>query len=124
MINKVLDTVLNYINNLNDIKLCLHNISPFRHDPVDCVLWVPLDDLSTNDYNPNTMALQEKKLLKYSVDIDGFTQLVVAFSAKSDYGIVDGFHHSGLCRKRNARFTSGYVPITLIGCSSSDKCRH
>lgn len=133
MINTVLDTIRNYINNLNDenkiralneIKLCLHNISPFRHDPVDCVLWVPVTELSANDYNPNAMAPQEKKLLKHSVDTDGFTQPVVVFSAENGYRIVDGFHRSGLCRKRNARFTSGYVPVTLLGCSSSDRCRH
>ncbi|MDQ4429062.1 ParB N-terminal domain-containing protein [Yokenella regensburgei] len=133
MIDTILDTISNYINNLNDedkikrlndIKLCLHNISPFRHDPVDCVLWISVSELSANDYNPNVMAPQEKKLLKHSVNTDGFTQPVVVFSDGSGYHIVDGFHRSGLCRKRNARFISGYVPVTLLGCSSSDKCRH
>lgn len=112
------------IRALNEIKLFLHSISPFRNDPVDCVLWVPVTELSANDYNPNVMAPPEKKLLKHSVATDGFTQPVVVYPAEKGYRIVDGFHRSGLSRKRGETFTSGYVPVTLLHYSSADKRRH
>ncbi|EGB2812116.1 ParB N-terminal domain-containing protein [Salmonella enterica] len=109
------------IKALNEIKLFLHSISPFRNDPVDCVIWIPVSELRANDYNPNVMAPPEKKLLKHSVDTDGFTQPVVVFPAENGYRIVDGFHRSRLCRKRPVHFTSGYVPVSLLRKSSSDR---
>ncbi|ECP1951352.1 ParB N-terminal domain-containing protein [Salmonella enterica] len=130
MIDIVLDTIRNYVNSLdgedkimalNEIKLCLHNISPFRHDPVDCVLWIPVSELKANNYNPNVMAPPEKRLLKHSVDTDGFTQPVVVSSVNNGYNIIDGFHRSGLCRKRRAHFTSGYVPVSLLPKKLSEK---
>ncbi|EAA6277949.1 transcriptional regulator [Salmonella enterica subsp. enterica serovar Telhashomer] len=135
--NTVLEAISHYtdsldgeekIRALNRIKLFLHDISPFRHDPVDCVIWVPVSELSANDYNPNVMAPPEKKLLKHSVDTDGFTQPVVVFQTEKGYSIVDGFHRSRLCRKRLAHFTSGYVPVTLIrndrGANMASTIRH
>lgn len=131
--NTVLDAISAYtaclnedekIKALNQIKLFLHSISPFRHDPVDCVLWIPVCEISANNYNPNVMAPPEKKLLKHSVDTDGFTQPVVVYPAGDGYSIIDGFHRSGLCRKRPAHFTSGYVPVALLRNGSSDRSRN
>lgn len=133
MMKSIVDAISNYTDDLNEdekikalnqIKLFLHSISPFRHDPVDCVLWIPLSEISANNYNPNIMAPPEKKLLKHSVDTDGFTQPVVVHPAGKKYNIIDGFHRSGLCRKRRASFTSGYVPVTLLRNGSSDRSRN
>ncbi len=52
-------------------------LAPFREEPVDCVLWVKNSQLMPNDYNPNNVAPPEKKLLKKSIEIDGFTQPIV-----------------------------------------------
>ena len=41
------------------------------------MLWVKADEVVANDYNPNVMAPGEKKLLKQSLEKDGFTQPVV-----------------------------------------------
>jgi hypothetical protein len=48
-----------------------------KHNPVAHVLWVPLEKVYANDYNPNSVALMEMRLLYVSIDHDGFTQPVV-----------------------------------------------
>ncbi|HBD0909262.1 TPA: transcriptional regulator, partial [Escherichia coli] len=65
------------IQALNHLRRVLHEVSPFAQEPVDCVLWVKADEVVANDYNPNVMAPGEKKLLKHSLEQDGFTQPVV-----------------------------------------------
>ncbi|STT45310.1 Co-activator of prophage gene expression IbrB [Klebsiella pneumoniae] len=62
-----------------------------QQEPVDCVLWVKADEVVANDYNPNVMAPGEKRLLKQSLEKDGFTQPVVVSEDKSHYLVVDGF---------------------------------
>lgn len=130
MINSVLEAIRQYtegfneedkIKELNKIKLFLHQISPFRNDPVDCVLWVSVNQVSACDYNPNVMAPPEKRLLKHSVDTDGFTQPIVACTEADGYRIIDGFHRSLLCRKRKSHYISGYVPVTLVRNDVTDK---
>ena len=44
------------IEEINKIKIILHNISPMKDEPVDCVLWVKNKDVFANDYNPNSVA--------------------------------------------------------------------
>ncbi|SQD06022.1 ParB-like nuclease [Escherichia coli] len=61
------------IKAINEIRMAIHQVSPFREEPVDCVLWVKNSQLMPNDYNPNNVAPPEKKLLKKSIEIDGFT---------------------------------------------------
>ena len=57
------------INAINEIRMAIHQVSPFREEPVDCVLWVKNSQLMPNDYNPNNVAPPEKKLLKKSIEI-------------------------------------------------------
>ena len=71
------------INALNYLRRVLHEVSPFAQEPVDCVLWVKADEVVANDYNPNVMAPGEKKLLKHSLEQDGFTQPVVVSERRS-----------------------------------------
>lgn len=52
------------IKAINEIRMAIHQVSPFRDEPVDCVLWVKNSQLVPNDYNPNNVAPPEKKLLK------------------------------------------------------------
>ena len=65
------------IKAINEIRMAIHQVSPFREEPVDCVLWVKNSQLMPNDYNPNNVAPPEKKLLQKSIEIDGFTQPIV-----------------------------------------------
>ena len=89
------------INAINAFRLALHHISPFRDQPIDCVLWVKQDDITANDYNPNNVAPPEKRLLTTSLELDGFTQpIVVTENAPQHYEIVDGFHRHDIGRHR------------------------
>ncbi len=45
---------------INEFRMAIHSVSPFRDEPVDCVLWVKNDHISPNDYNPNNVAPPEK----------------------------------------------------------------
>lgn len=47
----------------NSIKKILHEESPFRNEPVDCVLWVKNEIVKANDYNPNKVAPPECRVL-------------------------------------------------------------
>ena len=49
------------IKAINEIRMAIHQVSPFREEPVDCVLWVKNSQLMPNDYNPNNVAPPEKK---------------------------------------------------------------
>lgn len=104
------------IRALNEIRKALHEASPFQAEPVDCVLWVPSDQVEGNDYNPNHVAPPEMKLLEHSISADGYTQPIVAYGEGEQYVIVDGFHRhrvgkeSSKVRKR----VRGYLPITVI----------
>ena len=62
--------------------------------PVINVRMVPADKIVANDYNPNRMASPELKLLKISIEEDGYTQPIVTYynEEKDVYEVVDGFH--------------------------------
>lgn len=102
---------------INQFRQALHKISPFKDQPVDCVIWVKEAQLTPNAYNPNNMAPPEKRLLQKSLEADGFTQpIVVMDKNERQYEIVDGFHRYALASSKPAlkQQFKGYVPITSI----------
>ncbi len=101
---------------INAAKESLHRVSPFRNEPVDCVLWVKADLVEGNPYNPNRVAPPEMKLLEISIDEDGYTQPVVTFPENSGYTVVDGFHRHRVGRESKVvrQRVRGYLPITRI----------
>lgn len=108
---------------LNEARKALHEISPFCREPVDCVLWVPADQVGANDYNPNTVAPPEMRLLELSIGEDGYTQPIVAWGKNDYYEVVDGFHRNRVgkeCKSVKDRI-HGYLPITLINHDREDK---
>lgn len=82
------------IDAVNEIKIALHEISPMKNEPVDCVLWVKNDLVQANDYNPNAVAPPEMELLKQSILEDGYTQPIVSFNEGSQITVIDGFHRN------------------------------
>jgi ParB-like chromosome segregation protein Spo0J len=111
------------IEAINNLKIKLHEISPFKNEPVDCVLWVPADQVEANDYNPNSVAPPEMKLLQLSIEEDGYTQPIVAYGANNYYEVVDGFHRNRIgkeCKEVKERL-QGYLPITIINRDREDK---
>jgi ParB-like chromosome segregation protein Spo0J len=112
------------IDALNAVKIALHEISPFKAEPVDCVIWVPGNAVSANDYNPNNVAPPEMKLLEKSVEEDGYTQPVVTWV--DDNGIrevVDGFHRTrvGTECSRIRQKILGYLPVTTVNENRHDR---
>jgi ParB-like chromosome segregation protein Spo0J len=101
---------------INRVRLALHDLSPFAAEPVDCVLWVPVDEVRGNDYNPNAVAPPEMRLLELSIRADGYTQPVVAHKVEDGYEVVDGFHRTRVAKESKdvrARLR-GYLPVAVI----------
>jgi ParB-like chromosome segregation protein Spo0J len=117
----------NRIRILNRLRLMLHAYSPFREEPVDCVLWVDGTRLTGNDYNPNTVAPPEMHLLAKSIEADGYTQPIVVYQqdphSKIDLEIVDGFHRMrvGTENRLIRRRLRGYLPVTLINAGRGER---
>lgn len=101
---------------LNEVRQALHEISPLRHEPIDCVLWVAGDTIQANDYNPNVVAPPEMKLLVHSIEADGYTQPIVTYAENGHREVVDGFHRNrvGKESKTVRERTRGYLPVTTI----------
>lgn len=108
---------------LNEIKVILHEFSPFKNEPVDCVQWVKNDTVIANDYNPNSVAPPEMELLRLSIHNDGYTQPVVSMMNEggSNRTVIDGFHRTRVS-KECADITErlhGYTPVVTIRDSQS-----
>lgn len=105
------------IGALNEVRRALHEVSPFRDEPVDLVLWVPGQEVHANDYNPNTVAPPEMRLLALSIRADGYTQPVVGYREQSGtYEVVDGFHRHRVGREVGEvrERVRGYLPLVAI----------
>ncbi len=101
---------------LNRLRVCLHRHSPFAAEPVDCVQWMCADDIAGNDYNPNTVAPPEMRLLELSIASDGYTQPIVAHRTDTRYVVVDGFHRHAVGSKAGPvrDRLHGYLPLVFI----------
>lgn len=79
--------------------------------PVNNVKWVHRDTLKPNNYNPNSVAPPEMKLLEISIIEDGWTQPIVI---NPDNEIVDGFHRWTVSGKPALMaVTNGLVPVVV-----------
>lgn len=104
------------IEAINKIKIRLHEVSPMKDEPTDCVLWIKNDLVKANDYNPNVVAPPEMELLRVSISNDGYTQPIVAFSENGGYTVIDGFHRYRVGKeiKKIKQRVKGYLPLTII----------
>lgn len=105
------------IEALNSIKAKMHEVSPFKDEPVDCILWVPNESLYANDYNPNAVAPPEMKLLTRSINADGYTQPIVSWvDEERKREVIDGFHRYRVgTENETVRLrVKGYLPVTTI----------
>jgi len=111
------------IKRINEIKLELQNYSPFASNPVDCVVWVRKEIVYANDYNPNSVAPPEMKLLEHSIIEDGYTQPIVTWKTENGLEVIDGFHRSrvGKESKEVANRVMGYLPVVIVRDSQTDK---
>lgn len=112
------------IETINQIKLALHEVSPFRDEPIDCVLWVPANSITANDYNPNQVAPPEMRLLELSIEEDGYTQPIVTWKTENGMReVVDGFHRTrvGKESKKIRERIHSHLPVTTINQSRADR---
>jgi ParB-like chromosome segregation protein Spo0J len=109
---------------INKIKLTIHELSPFKNEPVDCVLWVKNSLVHQNDYNPNSVAPPEMELLRVSIDADGYTQPIVSMPDEAGgFEVIDGFHRHRVGKecKEIQQKVHGYLPIVQIREQQYDK---
>jgi hypothetical protein len=119
--NKSIEDKIDFINNIREF---IHELSPFKNEPVDYVKWIKCENVQANDYNPNKVAPPEMELLEISIMNDGYTQPVVTFPKENDIvEVVDGFHRtrvskeSAIVRQR----VFGYTPTVIIRKEQTDK---
>lgn len=98
--------------------------SGFR-SPVYNVRSVPIDKVTANDYNPNSVAPPEMELLEKSIWEDGYTQpIVTVHDPETDtYIVVDGFHRY-LTLQRSDRIRErehGMLPVVVLDKAISDR---
>lgn len=107
---------------LNKIRIALHEKSPFSSEPVDCVIWVKNEEVHANDYNPNSVAPPEMKLLEHSILSDGYTQPIVTWP-NNGIEVVDGFHRHRVGKESDAvrEKIHGYLPVVQIRPSQEGK---
>ncbi len=111
------------VSAINMIREALHEISPFRNEPVDFVKWVKNTLVHANDYNPNSVAPPEMELLRLSISSDGYTQPIVSMPHACQYEVIDGFHRHRVgkeCVDIQDR-VQGYLPLVQIRHSQYDK---
>ena len=120
-----LPTDLAKILYIEEIKALLHQISPLKAQPVNHVRWIPIEQVEANDYNPNSVAKNEMRLLYVSISHDGYTQPVVVIrdEERDKYIIVDGFHRYSIMRLNKDIYdlNKGLLPVVVIDKSINDR---
>jgi quercetin dioxygenase-like cupin family protein len=93
--------------------------------PVYNVKRAPIEKVTANDYNPNSVAPPEMALLETSIWEDGYTQpVVVVYDRNNDkYVVVDGFHRYCTLRdsKRIYERENGMLPVVVLDKEMHDR---
>lgn len=96
-----------------------------HRSPVYDVKSVPINKVTANDYNPNTVAPPEMALLETSIWEDGYTQpVVVVYDKENDqYVVVDGFHRYCILRdsQRINEREKGMLPVVVLDKEMHDR---
>lgn len=104
------------VRRVNALRAHIHELSPFKSEPVDFVKWVDSSEVVANDYNPNSVAPPEMRLLELSIMADGYTQPIVTWPHDNKVEVIDGFHRHrvGKESKEVAGRIRGYLPTVII----------
>lgn len=124
------DTVDEKYETLNELREAIEEESPAEGNPIDKVLWVPIEKCRANSYNPNQVASSEMELLYKSIKADGYTQPVVVDEQVDEngdvvYEIVDGFHRYMTMKTHDdiRERSDGRLPVTLIDADEKNERR-
>lgn len=108
-----------------ELRATINESSPHKAQPIDHVRWVPVEQVQANDYNPNSVAKNEMRLLYVSISHDGYTQPVVTVwdEERGKYVIVDGFHRYTVMRTHKDIYdmNQGLLPIVVIDKDINDR---
>ncbi len=108
---------------LNRARLMLHQVSPFRSEPVDCVMWFRAEEVAENTWNPNTVPPPEFVALTHSVRKYGYTMPIVgvrihdpAPASPVRIRITDGKHRNvvGRIDSEIRDRLHGYLPLSIL----------
>ena len=80
--------------------------------------WVDVDLLTANDYNPNVVFSDEMKLLKFSIQKNGWIQPILV---TQEYCIIDGFHRATLAKMHKDITADGKVPVVMMQMSEPER---
>lgn len=108
---------------MNEARRIIHEVSPFKSEPVDFVEWLPNTSVHANDYNPNSVAPPEMELLRTSIMADGYTQPIVTMPDGDGRVVIDGFHRNRVgkeCADVRER-VHGFLPVVRIRASQEDR---
>jgi ParB-like chromosome segregation protein Spo0J len=124
-IKKAFDVATDKLTFINELREYIHSLSPVNSQPVDFVRWVPVEEVTPNDYNPNKVAGIEMSLLYTSISHDGYTQPVVTFfdERQKKYVIVDGFHRYFVAKANQdiSDRNKGRLPVVVINKDINDR---
>lgn len=81
-----------------------------KNHPVSTMQWVPIERIKANNYNPNSVAPPEMKLLQHSIKSDGYTQPIVVWEVDDGYEVVDGFHRRLIGEKMGL----SHLPVVVV----------
>jgi ParB-like chromosome segregation protein Spo0J len=86
--------------------------------PVYNIKAISIDKIKANNYNPNSVATPEMKLLYESILQDGYTMPIVVYRLPNSdfYEIVDGFHRYTIMKKHKDIYQreKGKLPCSII----------
>lgn len=110
----------------NQITQELYDWLGINHPSLNVQL-VKANKVIGNDYNPNSVAPPEMKLLKLSISKDGVTMPIVVCDTpdnkKYPYTVVDGFHRTTVIQqdKQINESLHGYVPVSRLNKKMEDR---
>lgn len=93
-------------------------VKPGEH-PVDRILWRDVDELRSNEWNPNVVQPPERRLLETSLLENGWTQPIIV---TPDGLIIDGENRVAIARTSTKlrRRDHGRVPCTVLELSEAE----
>lgn len=100
------------IEDINKERKALHEECPIKQ-PIDYVMWVPIEKVEPNGYNPNSVAPVELGLLYKSIKKDGYTQPVVTIYDKKKINTLSLMDSTGTMFVKQKRI---YMTETWGGC--------
>jgi len=91
-----------------------------KDHPISNIEWIDVNNLNSNDYNPNCVAKPEMKLLELSLLKQGWVQPIIC---TKDLTIIDGYHRTWLTKNSQAvrDMTGGLVPVSRLDLSEPER---